>query len=83
MCHVATGSDIGYMSHGRKQFNEMMQAAETYVDAKIGEFLSEPLKCTGLPLHYYATEDRSTVHRTTIREYYYAHLLKVRERLLS
>lgn len=64
-CHVATGSDMGDMSHGRKQFNEILQAAEIYVDTKIGEFLAEPLKCTGLPPHYYATADKSTIHRIT------------------
>ena len=36
-----------------------------YVNAKIGDFLSQPIKCTGLPPHYYATADKSTIHRIT------------------
>ena len=62
-CHIATGSDLGDMSHGRKQFVDMLKAAEIYVDSKVSEYLCKPLECTKLAPHFYATADKATIHR--------------------
>ena len=62
-CHITTGSDMGDMSHGRKQMNEIMQAAEIRVDRSIREFLLTPLPLTHLPPHFYISCKKSTIHR--------------------
>ena len=64
-CHITTGSDMGDMSHGRKQMNEIMRAAEIHVDRSIREFLLTPLPSTHLPPHFYVSCDKSTIHRVT------------------
>ena len=62
-CHIATGSDLGDMSHGRKQFLDILKAAEICVDMKVSEYLSTPLERTKLALHFYVTADKATIHR--------------------
>ena len=64
-CHIATGSDMGDMSHGRKQMNEILRAAEIYIDGSVSKFLQEPLPSTHLPPHFYVSCDKSTIHRIT------------------
>eukprot|EP00794_Sanderia_malayensis_P004346 gene4346-4925_t len=64
-CHIATGSDMGDMSHGRKQFNEIMKAAEIHIDKETKKFLLQPLESTCLPPHFYVTADKATVNRVT------------------
>ena len=64
-CHIATGSYMGEMSHGRKQMNEIMRAAEIHVDRSIREFPLTPLPSTHLPPHFYVSCDKSTIHRVT------------------
>lgn len=64
-CHVATGSDMGNMGHGRKQFNFIMQAAEIYLDEQTRQYLLAPLASTGLPPHIFVTADKSTVNGVT------------------
>lgn len=64
-CRVATGSDMGDMGHGRKQFNEIMRAAEIFIDKETRKFLIKPMDCTGLPPHFYVTADKATVNRYT------------------
>ncbi|MCP4801188.1 MAG: hypothetical protein GY893_14695 [bacterium] len=64
-CHVATGSDMGDMGHGRKQFNEIMRAAEIFIDNETRKYLIKPMDCTGLPPHFYVTADKATVNRYT------------------
>ena len=42
--HIATGSDMGDMGHSYKQFNEILKAAEVYLDKEIEQYLLSPLK---------------------------------------
>ena len=63
--HVSTGSDMGDMGHGRKQFNEIMRAAEIFIDDQTKEFLVKPMPSTNLPPHFYVTADKSTINHTT------------------
>lgn len=63
--HVSTGSDMGDMGHGRKQFNEVMRAAEIFIDEQTKDFLMKPMLSTSLPPHFYVTADKSTINHTT------------------
>ena len=63
--HVSTGSDMGEIGHGRKQFNEILRAVELYLDSEIEKYLLTPLKNTLLPPHFCGMADKSTVHRVT------------------
>ena len=60
---TAAGSDMGDMSHGRKQMNKILRAAEIYIDKSVSKFLQEPLPSTHLPPHFYVSCDKSTIHR--------------------
>lgn len=64
-CHIATGSDMGDMSHGRKQMNEVLRAAEIHIDRSVSKFLQESLPSTHLPPHFHVCCDKSTIHRIT------------------
>ena len=64
-CHISTGSDMGNMGHGRKQFLDILRACEIWLDTKAAKFLSTPLVSTSLPPHFYVSADKSTVHRVT------------------
>lgn len=64
-CHISTGSDMGNIGHSRKQFVDILRAAEIWLDSKAANFLSTPLVSTSLPPHFYASADKSTVHRVT------------------
>ena len=64
-CHIACGSDMGDLGHGRKQFNEVMYAAEAVLDEEISKYLVNPLKSIMLPPHFYATADKATINRIT------------------
>lgn len=61
--HAFTGSDVGELGHGRKQFSDILRAAEVWCDKQVATFLSTPLASTELPPHYYATADKSTPNR--------------------
>ena len=61
--HSFTGSDVGEIGHGRKQFSAILRAAEVWCDKQVAEFLSSPLPSTKLPPHYYATCDKFTPNR--------------------
>ena len=63
--HIACGSDMGDLGHGRKQFNEIMYSAEVALDLEVAEYLVTPLKSTKLPPHFYATADKATINRVT------------------
>lgn len=63
--HVSTGSDMGEIGHGRKQFNDILRAVEVYLDREIENYLLTPLKNTMLPPHFCGLADKSTVHRVT------------------
>ena len=64
-CHVATGSDMGDISHRQKQFNEIMRAAEIFIDNETRKYSIKPMDCTSLPTHFYVTADKATVNRYT------------------
>jgi hypothetical protein len=64
-CHISTGSDMGNIGHGRKQFVDILRASEIWLDSKAAKFLSTPLVSTSLPPHFYVSADKSTVHRVT------------------
>lgn len=64
-CHIATGSDMGDMSHRMKQMNEILRAAEIYIDRSVSKFLQERLPSTHLPPHFYVSCDKSTIHSIT------------------
>lgn len=61
--HASTGSDVGELAHGRKQFVALLRAAEVWCDRQIAMFLSTPLPSTKLPPHFYVTADKSTPNR--------------------
>ena len=63
--HIATGSDMGDMGHSYKQFNEILKAAEVYLDKEIEQYLLSPLKNTSLRPHFCGLADKSTIHRVT------------------
>ena len=63
--HLSTGSDMGEIGHGRKQFNEILKAVEAYLDSEIEKYLLTPLKNTLLPPHFCGLADKSTIHRIT------------------
>lgn len=63
--HVATGSDMGEIGHSYKQFNEILMAAEVYLDKEIEHYLLTPLPNTSLPPHFCGLADKSTIHRVT------------------
>ena len=56
---------MGDMGHSRKQFNEIMKAAEIQIDLKTKENLLIPLRWTSLPPNFYVKADKSTVNRVT------------------
>lgn len=64
-CHMAIGSDMGNMGHGRKQLPDILRACEIWLDAQAAKYLSTPLACTSLPPHFYVSADKATVHRMT------------------
>ncbi len=61
--HASTGSDVGEIGHGQKQFIAILRAAEVWCDRQIAIFLSTPLPSTKLPPHFYVTADKSTPNR--------------------
>ena len=62
--HASTGSDVGELGHGRKQFIALLRAAEVWCDWQIAMFLSTPLPSTKLPPHsIYVTADKYTPNR--------------------
>lgn len=63
--HVSTGSDMGEIGHGHKQFNDILRAVEVYLDREIENYLLTPLKNILLPPHFCGLADKSTVHRVT------------------
>ncbi len=63
--HLSTGSDMGEIGHGRKQFNEILKAIEAYLDSQVENYLLTPLKNTLLPPHFCGLADKSTIHRVT------------------
>lgn len=63
--HIATGSDMGDIGHSYKQFNEILKAAEVYIDKEIEKYLLTPLANTLLPPHFCGLADKSTIHRIT------------------
>ena len=63
--HIATGSDMGDIGHCYKQFNEILKAAEVYIDKEIEKYLLTPLTNTFLPPHFCGLADKSTIHRIT------------------
>ena len=56
---------MGEIGHSYKQFNEILKAAEAYLDKEIEQYLLTPLKNTSLPPHFCALADKSTIHRVT------------------
>lgn len=64
-CHISTGSGLGNIGHGRKQFVDILRASEIWLDSKAANFLSTPLVSTSLSPHFYVSADKSTVHRVT------------------
>ena len=64
-CHISTGSDMGNIGHGRKQFLEILHASEIWLYTKAAKYLTTPLVSTSLPPHFYVSADKSTVHRVT------------------
>ena len=63
--HIATGSDMGDIGHSYKQFNEILKAAEAYIDKEVEKYLPTPLSNTLLPPHFCGLADKSTIHRIT------------------
>ena len=63
--HIATGSDMGDIGHSYKQFNEILKAAEVYMDKEIEKYLLTVLPNTLLPPHFCGLADKSTIHRIT------------------
>jgi hypothetical protein len=63
--HIATGSDMGDIGHSYKQFNNILKAAEVYLDKEIEKYLLTPLSNTLLPPHFCGLADKSTIHRVT------------------
>ena len=47
-CHISTGSDMGNIGHGRKQFLEILHASEIWLYTKAAKYLTTPL----FPHHY-------------------------------
>ena len=48
--HAFTGSAVGELGHGRKQFNEILRCADVWCNQEVSKHLSEPLTSTKLPL---------------------------------
>ncbi len=42
--HLSTGSDMGEIGHGRKQFNEILKAIEAYLDSEVENYLFDAFK---------------------------------------
>ena len=63
--HISTGSDMGEIGDGRKQFNDILRATEVYLDKEIEQYLLTPLQNTLLPPHFCGLADKSTVRRVT------------------
>ena len=63
--HIATGSDMGDIGHSYKQFNDILKAADVYIDKEIENYLLTPLPNTLLPPHFCGLADKSTIHRIT------------------
>lgn len=63
--HAYTGSDVGELSHGRKQFVDILRCANLWINRETEKFLATPLLATQLPPHFYVTSDKSTPRRIT------------------
>ena len=70
------------MSHGRKQMNEILRAAEIHIDRSVSKILQEPLPSTHLPPHFYVSCDKSTIHRITNQSIMLCPLVEGRRRAI-
>ena len=62
--HIAFGSDMGDLGHGRKQFSEIMSCAEVALDEETAKYLYK-FAIYKVASSFYATADKATVNRIT------------------